>query len=421
MSNNTVKERLLNALTWLLHFCRFLWRRFIEQRGLQTASSLAYVTLLSLVPLFTVMFGFIGGLPVFEKLSSEIQSFMFSNFVPAFSDAIAQSLLAFSEKARQLTFTGTLVLVLIALMLIATIDDALNKVWHVKSRRNPLASFLVYWAVLTLGPLLVGVGLVSTSYLLSLPLLDDVYSAFSLKARLLRIMPFISTSIAFTLLYILVPNCYVNKRHALISGIIAAILFELAKFGFGIYVTAMPSYQAIYGAIAVIPIFLIWIYLSWVVLILGAHINYCLSNFDRQDLINGSVSDWDLTHVYRIIGELWLAQKRGDALSVQALKRKGVRLPQNRITEILDILQQGRCVRRTSGGQYMLSRDMDDVSVADLHRLLPCKLFNRDRLVDGDPWEASLTSLFDSYRSGMDEVLSTSLADLLKEVDVSKS
>lgn len=421
MSDNTVTERSMNVLTWLLHFCRFLWRRFIEQRGLQTASSLAYVTLLSLVPLFTVMFGFIGGLPVFEKLSGEIQSFMFSNFVPTFSEAIEQSLLVFSEKARQLTFTGTLVLVLIALMLIATIDDALNRVWHVKSRRSPPARFLVYWAVLTLGPLLVGAGLVSTSYLLSLPLLDDVYSTFSLKARLLRIMPFISTSIAFTLLYILVPNCYVNKRHALISGVIAAILFELAKFGFGIYVTAMPTYQAIYGAIAVIPIFLIWIYLSWVVLILGAHINYCLSNFDQQDFMSGSGGEWDLTHVYRIIGELWLAQKQGSSLSVRALKQKGVRLSQNRIAKILGILQEGHWVHRTSGGQYMLSRDMDDVSVADLHRLLPCKLFNRDRLVNNDPWEASLTSLFDSYRSGMDEVLSTSLADLLKEVDVSKT
>lgn len=421
MSDNTVTERSMNVLTWLLHFCRFLWRRFIEQRGLQTASSLAYVTLLSLVPLFTVMFGFIGGLPVFEKLSGEIQSFMFSNFVPTFSEAIEQSLLVFSEKARQLTFTGTLVLVLIALMLIATIDDALNRVWHVKSRRSPPARFLVYWAVLTLGPLLVGAGLVSTSYLLSLPLLDDVYSTFSLKARLLRIMPFISTSIAFTLLYILVPNCYVNKRHALISGVIAAILFELAKFGFGIYVTAMPTYQAIYGAIAAIPIFLIWIYLSWVVLILGAHINYCLSNFDQQDFMSGSGGDWDLTHVYRIIGELWLAQKQGSSLSVQALKQKGVRLSQNRITEILDILQQGRCVHRTTGGQYMLSRDMDDVSVADLYRLLPCKLFNREQLGDRDPWELSLAGIYDSYRRGVDESLSTKLADLLRQVEIDKS
>lgn len=417
MAKTPVLERSLNTMIWLGHFCQFLWRRFNQQRGLQTASSLAYTTLLSLVPLLTVMFGFIGGLPVFDKLGNELQSFMFSNFVPAFSTSIEKYLLEFSSKAAQLTFTGTLVLVLIALMLMATIDDAMNKVWHVRTKRNPLARFLVYWAVLTLGPLLVGIGLASTSYLLSLPALEGVYGTFSLKARLLRFLPFISTSIAFTLLYVLVPNCFVYKRNALVGGVIAATLFELAKFGFGIYVKAMPGYQAIYGAIAAIPIFLIWIYLSWVILILGAHITYCLSNFDHLDFKSESGGNWDFTHVYRIIGELWLAQKNGDSLSVQHLKSRGVRLSQHQIGTILDILSQGNWVHRTAGGQYMLSRDMDDVSVADLHRLLPCKLFSRDKLRAQDPWEATLSEVFESYRKGMDEVLSMALADLLRKVE----
>jgi len=293
MKNKTVIVRFAETLAWLWHFSRFLWRRFVDQQGLQTAASLAYTTLLSLVPLITVMFGFLGGLPVFREFSSEIQSFMFDNFVPALSNSVQEYLFAFSAKAAQLTFTGTVFLVLIALMLMATIDNALNKIWHVKTKRNPLARFLVYWAVLTLGPLLVGVGLASTSYLLSLPALDDVYATFGLKARLLGIMPFISTSIAFTLLYILVPNCFVYKRFALTGGVIAAILFEMAKFGFGIYVKAMPSYQAIYGAIAVIPIFLLWIYLSWVILILGAHITFCLSNFNMLDFESKGQEGWD--------------------------------------------------------------------------------------------------------------------------------
>lgn len=419
MTKKTIIDKGGDVLFWLWQFSRYLWTRFVEQRGLQTASSLAYTTLLSLVPLLTVMFGFLGGLPVFREFSSEIQVFMFENFVPSLSYSVQEYLFEFSNKARQLTFTGTIVLVFIALMLMATIDNALNKVWHVRTRRNPLARFLVYWAVLSLGPLLVGIGLASTSYLLSLPALDTVYSTFGFKAHLLRVAPFITTSIAFTLLYILVPNCFVYKRFALIGGVIAASLFEMAKFGFGIYVRAMPSYEAIYGAIAIIPIFLLWIYLSWVILILGAHITYSLSNFNLLDFDAAVSESWDFSNVYRIIGELWLAQKNGDARSIPELKKSGIKLSQHRISEILDILQKDKWVHRTSGGGFMLSRDLDEVSVAELHALLPCKLFRKTSLNPRDPWETSLSPVFEQYRQSTESALSMNLKQLLESVDQS--
>ncbi len=416
MQQKLTTEKIRHSLIWSGQFCRYLWQRFVDQRGLQTASSLAYTTLLSLVPLLTVMFGFLGSLPVFREFSSDIQTFMFENFVPSLSYSLQEYLLEFSNKARQLTFTGTLVLIVIALMLMATIDNALNKVWHVKTRRNPLARFLVYWAVLSLGPLLVGLGLASTSYLLSLPALDSVYTTFGFKARLLQLAPFVTTSIAFTLLYILVPNCFVYKRFALIGGIIAAFLFEMAKFGFGVYVRAMPSYEAIYGAIAVIPIFLLWIYLSWVILILGAHITYSLSNFDLIDFKSRQSENWDFTSVYRIIGELWLAQKTGDGRTLPELKQAGIRLSQYRISEILDILQKNKWVHRSSGGAFRISRDMDELSVNDLHAILPCKLFRKPFLKTDDVWEASLQGVFEKYHASTDAALTMPLSELLNKV-----
>ncbi len=418
MTKNNLIETARQALHWTLEFLRFLWRRFVEQNGLQTASSLAYTTLLSLVPLLTVMFGFLGGLPVFKEFSSEIQAFMFDNFVPSLSDSVQDYLLKFSSKAAQLTFTGTVVLVLIALMLMATIDNALNRIWHVKSRRNPLARFLVYWAVLSLGPLLVGIGIASTSYLLSLPALDTVYATFGLKARLLGLAPFITTTFAFTLLYVLVPNCFVYKRYALAGGVIAAALFEIAKYGFGIYVRAMPSYQVIYGAIAVIPIFLLWIYLSWVILILGAHITFCLSNFDLLDFDERGHEGWDFTDVYRIIGLLWRAQKKGESVSIPQMKKSGIRLSQHRISDILDILQRGRWVYRSSGGEYLLSRDLDDVSVAELHAQIPHKLFRKKKLNERNPWEASLKPVFEQYKTTTDAALAVRLGELLRSVEL---
>ncbi|MFT5350023.1 MAG: membrane protein, partial [Gammaproteobacteria bacterium] len=142
-------SKLLNSLQqaclWLFYFSRFSVRQFYRQRGLQIASSLAYATLLALVPLVTVMFGFLSGLSVFENMGDAIQTFIFNNFAPAFGDSVRQYLNEFSQKASKLTTTGIIVLVAIALMLMATIDSALNTIWHVRRRRNPVARFLVYW------------------------------------------------------------------------------------------------------------------------------------------------------------------------------------------------------------------------------------------------------------------------------------
>ena len=229
-------DSLQYACLWLFYFSRFSTRQFYHQRGFQIAASLAYATLLALVPLITVMFGFLGGLSVFENMGDSIQAFIFNNFAPTFGDSVRHYLDEFSQKASKLTTTGIIVLVAIALMLMATIDSALNSIWHVRRRRNPVARFLVYWAVISLGPILLGIGLVSTSYILSTSVVSevDVSLGVDFKNKLLSSLPFLTTSVAFTLIYVLIPNCYVSRRNALIGGVIAAVLFELAKYGFGI-------------------------------------------------------------------------------------------------------------------------------------------------------------------------------------------
>ncbi|MGY8815691.1 MAG: YihY family inner membrane protein [Gammaproteobacteria bacterium] len=201
-----------------LVFHSIFFRQFYQQRGLQIASSLAYATLLALVPLITVMFGFLGGLPLFENMGNTIQTYIFNNFVPAFGETVLTYLKGFSQKASQLTVTGLVMIFFIALMLMATIDNAFNSIWHIRNRRNPVARILVYWAILTMGPILLGVGMFSSSYLLSLPLISGVEASFGLKERLLTWLPFLTTSMAFTILYILIPNCFVLRRHALAGG-----------------------------------------------------------------------------------------------------------------------------------------------------------------------------------------------------------
>ena len=225
------------------------------------------------------MFGLFGEISVLQNFSTLIQNFIFANFVPEFGQTIEQYIYIFSMKASQLTISGSVFLVLIAMMLLATIDNSFNRIWKIKKKRNPIKRILIYFSLLIMGPLLIGIGLALTSYLLSIPVIADVDTTFNVKTHLLGWLPFLMTSIAFILLYILVPNCYVYKKYAVSAGVICAILFELAKYGFGIYVKEMSGYENIYGALAILPLFLVWIYISWVIILFGAHITFCLSSF----------------------------------------------------------------------------------------------------------------------------------------------
>ena len=413
-------DKLQHAGLWLFYFSRFSIRQFYHQRGLQIASSLAYATLLSLVPMVTVMFGFLGGLSVFENMGESIQVFIFNNFAPAFGDSVREYLNEFSTKASKLTTTGIIVLVAIALMLMATIDSALNTIWHVRRRRNPVARFLVYWAVISLGPILLGIGLLTTSYLLSTAVVSevDVSLGLDIKTKILASLPFMTTSVAFTLIYVLIPNCYVSRTNALIGGVIAAILFELAKYGFGNYVTSMPTYEVIYGAIAIIPTFLVWMYMSWVIVILGAHITFCLSAF-RMDFEQNSTkgSEWTFIDAYLLLSGLWRAQKSGLPLSSSNMKLYGIRLPQFQFSEIMELLESNNWVKGSSGGAWFLSRDLADVSVMDLHRIIPRKLPMNVAMQSNDKWTRQLQALLSQHNDDLESQLKISLRELLIEAE----
>ncbi len=401
---------------WLFYFIRYVYQQFFVRRCLQSAASLAYTTLLSLVPLIAVMFSFFGKLPVFKDISEIIQAFVFSNFVPSFGETVRDYLINFSIKASQLTTTGSIVLVIIALMLMSTINSALDNIWQINRRRHIVARFLVYWAILSLGPVLIGVGLYSTSYLLTLPLFEGGDTAMY-KARFLALVPFYTSSIAFTLLYILVPNTRVNIRHALVGGVTAAILFELAKFTFGLYVKTVPTYTLIYGAVAVIPMFLIWIYVSWLIVLLGAQISYSLSVFRVEDFGKHHAEiRWGFLDAYQIIGELWLAQKRGTGRSVMQLRRSGVRISHESMNEIFELLMRAKWISRNAGGQWRLIRDLGELTLLDLYRILPCKL-PKSKHNSKNKWHRSLQGVLADSDASLTVALAIPVKKALKYVD----
>ncbi len=245
-------------------------RRFDQDRCFRVASALAFTTLLALVPLATVIFSMLSLFPVFEQWSGELEAFIFKNFVPTAGDAVSTYIRDFSSQAGRLTAVGLIFLLVSTLLLLSTIEDAFNDIWRVKRGRLLFQRLILYWAVVTLGPMLTAVSLSMSSTLLSMKMFSEQSLVAGATQLILGYLPILFELGAYIVFYKAIPNTEVKMRHALIGAVVATILFELTKLGFAFYILNFRSYQLIYGALATIPIFFIWVYLCWLVMLLGA-------------------------------------------------------------------------------------------------------------------------------------------------------
>ncbi|MEW8026194.1 MAG: virulence factor BrkB family protein [Candidatus Thiodiazotropha sp.] len=355
------------AVRHVMSFLRLWLHHFRHDGGIQHVSALTYTTLLSLVPLMTVMLALLSIFPVSDRISEQIENFLFQNFVPAAGEAVQQHLKNFSQKAAKLTGVGFLFLVLVALLLMSNIDKAFNTIWHVRRKRSPLAKFTVYWAILSLGPILIAISVGVTSYLVSMPFFSEAETVVMVRSRLLGMMPIMISALAFTLLYALVPNRSVMLRHALAGGVIAALLFEGTKRGFALYITTFPTYEAIYGTLAVIPIFLIWVYLSWLVTLLGAEFTYCLGIY-RHDWRERMKQRGDrFLLAVNMLRQLRVSQRKGVSTTTRQLQGRLQRSTEEQLDSILLSLLRARLVLQTEDKGWVLARDLREVTVAELY------------------------------------------------------
>ncbi|MGO1246076.1 MAG: virulence factor BrkB family protein [Oceanisphaera sp.] len=259
-------------------FSRFLLQRIKEDRLKITAGYLAYITLLSLVPMLAVIFAMMSAFPMFAELRDTIQQFVFTNFVPAAGDVVQTKIQSFVDNASKTTAVGVVALAFTAMLLISAIDQNFNYIWRVTDKRRMSVAFATYWMILTLGPMLVGASLVITSYITSIRVFDN--DVLGVGDHLLSLFPFLLSTIMFVAFYMVVPNTRVKFSHAICGALVAGLLFEIAKRGFAFYIVKFPSYEAIYGTLATVPIIFVWVYLSWMVALLGAEITAGLGEYE---------------------------------------------------------------------------------------------------------------------------------------------
>lgn len=350
----------------LVEFVRIVAKRFAEVQCLQIASSLTYTTLLAIVPIVTVALILISAFPVFRELMQHVHDFLLKNMLPESAGTIAGYAEQFTRNAARLTAVGIVFLFVTAMIVLLTIDRAFNQIWGVPRPRPLVQRVFIYWALLTVGPLLIGASLSLTSWVvtLSLGLVKDVPYA---GLVLLKMVPILLTGLAFSLLYITLPNRRVLVRDALSGGFLAALIFEGMKQGFAAYLTRFPTYTVVYGAFASVPIFLLWVYLSWLVVLLGAVVTAVMPEWRERASQVTPVPGSQFLDALQILRLLWEAHHAGNVVTVHQL-HGDIKLPIDRIEAMLDAMNRSRWVGRVGRG-WVLTKDAAEMTVADIYHL----------------------------------------------------
>ena len=345
---------------------RIVGKRFFEVRCMQIVSSLTFTTLLAIVPIVTVALIMMSAFPVFRELMEHIYQFLLKNMLPESVGTIAGYAEQFTKNAARLTAVGLGFLFVTAMIVLLTIDRAFNQIWGVPRPRSLVQRIFIYWALLTVGPVMIGASLSLTSWVvtLSLGMVKDVPYA---GLVLLKMVPILLTGLAFALLYITLPNRRVLLRDALSGGFLAALLFEAMKQGFAAYVTRFPTYTVVYGAFASVPIFLLWVYLSWLVVLLGAVVAAVMPEWRERASQVQPVPGSQFLDGLQILRLLWEAHLAGEVVTVHQLHRD-IKLPIDRIEGMLDAMSRARWVGRVGRG-WVLIKDAAEMTVADIYHL----------------------------------------------------
>jgi len=266
-------------------------KKFNRDQCLDSAGSLTFTTLLSIVPTAMIVIWILGS---FEKITSQslqYQEFLLNNLVPDAANQVRGIIIDLSERRHKIPIYASAMLLITELLLVYAIDDKINRIWHSVKIHRPGLRIVFYLLVVTAGPVLLGLSLSLTSYITSLSVIKEGLQLVSGELFLIRLIPLFFSLVLLTLVFKYSPRKNVNFKHALLGALLSSILFELGKYGFSWYVLQFPNYEMIYGAVSFFPIFLIWLYLSWCIILLGVETSYCLSLEDTTAETTGVKSE----------------------------------------------------------------------------------------------------------------------------------
>ncbi len=345
---------------------RMLAARISSDRCFQVAGSLTFTTLLALVPLITVALSVASLFPVYQHATDALRGFLIENIVPQSVEVIVRHTHRFAENAAQLTIVGVLGLGVTAIMLLHTIEDEFNQIWRITSPRPLLRRVLIYLALLTLGPVLIGASLSLTSVLVSLSL-GLASEVPALAVFMLGSVPVLLTSLAFALIYLTLPNRRVAIRDACLSGATAGVGFEVMKECLALYVAHFPTYELVYGAFAAIPVFLLWIYLSWLLMLGGAVLAAVLPDWRASAWRTGASPGSDFIAALGLL-KLVFGSDRESAITLGAACSQA-NLAVERAERLLDAMAGARWIKRVGVEEWRQCRPATEIRLLDVYRM----------------------------------------------------
>lgn len=353
-----------NRILALRDFALLLVERFIHTRCPQVAGSLTFTTLLAIVPLLTVSIALFSNFPAFSELGRALSAFLQNNVLPEAAGQIATYAIQFSEKATNLTLIGTVMLIVTVLLLLHTIDDVFNDIWGVRHPRPLLTRITVYWVALTLGPITLAGSVFATGQLVATSI-EFVGASMPTRTFAATAVPVGLLGGLLSFLYFAVPNHPVKSWHALIGGFSAAIAFIWMQKLFGLFIMLTPTYTLVYGAFAALPIFLVWLYASWVVILLGAILAATFPEyFERKRTVRAFPGDqaWASLNMLLLLTD---KLDHGETTAFEALRERAS-TSSDQTEHLLGEMREAGWVTRSEDETWVLTRHPAQLRLTDV-------------------------------------------------------
>ena len=423
MASQTVFSRWLDrarTYTWdrarAGTFSRFLLKRIFDDSLFQAAGALSFTTAFAIVPLSMVVFGVLSAFPVYEQWSAQLSTYIFSNFVPSSARAVEAYLLDFSKNAGKLTAVGVIGLVVSLLITLNNIEATFNRIWRVPTMRPKLSRLMVYWTVMTFGALLAAASLAVSARFFALAVFETQPGQF-LEHWLLAGTPVAIELIALMVVYRVVPHRTILWRYAGLGALLAVVMIEVVKIGVGSYLGSFGTYQKIYGPLAFVPIFLGWIFFGWVSILLGASLASSLSAFRYQPASQRLPLGYEMYGLLRLIGRFDDARGRGKGLHLDDIRQLEPMLTDALVQQMLQQLCEIGLLVRAESGEWLLGRDLDGLSLAELYEACNLRIPVAEAWLPGreDPLGEAAVATLDELRLPLRDLLRKPVASIYRK------